>query len=314
MQKLIYPTKIMGISQDYNNSFSHKPSSTGTPKSYPIDEACGDKNRDYFYAPCDLVIKRIYGVGNGGTNAIWLESINKVKLANNKELYITIMVIHPNDDTLKNFKVGQTFKQKDKMFLEGNDGNATGYHFHIEVATCKFSELKNNGWVQNSKGAWVISNNSIKPEEAFYVDKSFTTIKDNKGLNFKSISSTTDNTNPINNQKFKIGESVIINGNLYKTSNDSTPNGTIKNKITKITRYAEGTKHPYNTTGDLGWINESDIKLISTSSTKYTVQKGDTLSSIAKKYNTTWEKIYEKNKVTIGSDPNLIKPGQVLNI
>lgn len=46
----------------------------------------------------------------------------------------------------------------------------------------------------------------------------------------------------------------------------------------------------------------------------YTVQKGDTLSSIAEKYNTTWQKIYEQNKDVIGDNPNLIYPGQVLII
>lgn len=46
----------------------------------------------------------------------------------------------------------------------------------------------------------------------------------------------------------------------------------------------------------------------------YTVQKGDTLSSIAKKYNTTWNKIYNDNKATIGSNPNKIYVGQKLII
>lgn len=46
----------------------------------------------------------------------------------------------------------------------------------------------------------------------------------------------------------------------------------------------------------------------------YTVKKGDTLSSIAAKYNTSWEYIYNDNKKVIGSNPNQIKPGQVLKI
>lgn len=46
----------------------------------------------------------------------------------------------------------------------------------------------------------------------------------------------------------------------------------------------------------------------------YIVKKGDTLTKIAKKYNTTWKKIYEKNKKTIGSNPNLIKVGMKLVI
>lgn len=48
--------------------------------------------------------------------------------------------------------------------------------------------------------------------------------------------------------------------------------------------------------------------------TKYVVKKDDNLTTIAKKYNTTWQKIYNDNKQTIGSDPNLIKPGQILII
>lgn len=46
----------------------------------------------------------------------------------------------------------------------------------------------------------------------------------------------------------------------------------------------------------------------------YTVKQGDNLSKIAKMYNTTWQKIYAKNKNTIGSNPNLIRPGQRLVI
>lgn len=61
--------------------------------------------------------------------------------------------------------------------------------------------------------------------------------------------------------KFKVGDKVIINGNLYKSSNATTPTSTVKNKVTNITRIAKGSKHPYNTTGDLGWMDESSIKL-----------------------------------------------------
>ena len=46
----------------------------------------------------------------------------------------------------------------------------------------------------------------------------------------------------------------------------------------------------------------------------YTVKKGDTLSGIASRYGTTWQKIYENNKGVIGKNPNLIIPGQKLII
>jgi nucleoid-associated protein YgaU len=49
----------------------------------------------------------------------------------------------------------------------------------------------------------------------------------------------------------------------------------------------------------------------------YTVQEGDTLSTIAKKFYDNAAKymvIYEANKDLIGDDPNLIKVGQELKI
>ena len=46
----------------------------------------------------------------------------------------------------------------------------------------------------------------------------------------------------------------------------------------------------------------------------YVVKKGDTLISIAKKFNVNWKKLYERNKSVIGSNPNIIKPGMVLDV
>ena len=47
---------------------------------------------------------------------------------------------------------------------------------------------------------------------------------------------------------------------------------------------------------------------------QYVVQKGDNLSKIAQKYNTTWKEIYLKNKNIIGNNPNIILPGLILKI
>lgn len=47
---------------------------------------------------------------------------------------------------------------------------------------------------------------------------------------------------------------------------------------------------------------------------RYTVQRGDNLTKIAARYKTDWHKIYAANRSIIGSNPNLIKPGQVLAI
>lgn len=61
--------------------------------------------------------------------------------------------------------------------------------------------------------------------------------------------------------KFKIGDKVILNGFIYVSSNASTPSRKITNKITNVTRIAQGSRHPYNTTGDLGWCDENSLKL-----------------------------------------------------
>lgn len=59
--------------------------------------------------------------------------------------------------------------------------------------------------------------------------------------------------------KFNIGDKVVINGPLYVNSNATSPSGSVSNKITNITRRNDGSAHPYNTTGDLGWMDESSI-------------------------------------------------------
>ncbi|MET7488881.1 transglycosylase family protein [Streptomyces sp. NPDC005538] len=51
-----------------------------------------------------------------------------------------------------------------------------------------------------------------------------------------------------------------------------------------------------------------------TSRGDYTVRQGDTLSVIAAEHGTTWRKIYAANKSVIGGDPDLIMPGQQLDL
>lgn len=60
--------------------------------------------------------------------------------------------------------------------------------------------------------------------------------------------------------KYKIGDKVIITGELYYSSNDLKPKSYIKDKKTTITRVVSGARHPYNSTGDLGWCDEKSIK------------------------------------------------------
>lgn len=183
---LIYPFKTMNISQGYDESYTHKRHNTGTPKDYPFDEAGADSGRDYFYCPCDeVVIKHIYGVGTSGTNTVWIESTSKVIMPYGED-YVTILITHSNDSDLEQFKTGQKFKRGEAMFREGTDGQATGNHLHVSIGTGSFT---GSGWVENSNDAWVLktTGTTLKPEQAFYIDKSFTTIKNSKNLEFKLL-------------------------------------------------------------------------------------------------------------------------------
>ena len=111
---------------------------------------------------------------------------------------------------------------------------------------------------------------------------------------------------------FKVGDKVVVNGTLYSNSYGGKAGKTLVNHEGIITIVnLKGTK-PYHI-DKLGWVAKENISTNANVKT-YTVVKGDTLSRIAKKFNTTWQIIYEDNKKIIGSNPNLIKPGQVLTI
>lgn len=191
---LIYPTKVMRITQTYLGSTSHYPHTTGTPKDYPIDEACTDAGREWLFCPCDeMKLIRIYGVGNGGTNTIWLQSTKKVDFADSTRDFFTLQVTHPDDSDLERLSLNQTFSRGEKICREGTDG-ATGNHLHLSGGK---GTITGNGWVLNSNGKWVLSttNGAAKPEELFFLDKSFTKVIDSKGLSFKPLPKDGGKTN-----------------------------------------------------------------------------------------------------------------------
>lgn len=181
---LTYPFRVMRITQTYNGSVSHRQHTTGNPKDYPIDEGGKDGGRDAMYAPCDLTVKRIYGVGTGGTNTLWLESVNEV-ITPSGTAFIAMQITHPNDSDLRRLKVGQTISKGEIICYEGTDG-ATGNHIHLSIG---FGRISNNGWVQNSNGKWVltVTEKTLKPQEAFFVDGKFTTVVSSNGLTFKQL-------------------------------------------------------------------------------------------------------------------------------
>ncbi len=64
---------------------------------------------------------------------------------------------------------------------------------------------------------------------------------------------------PTPSTKYKVGDKVIIDGQLYGNADGGNPGQIVHNKVTNITRVAAGHLYPYNTTGDLGWMAEACI-------------------------------------------------------
>ena len=168
---MIYPLKNMRITCRYDEG-SHKNHNVNVKDNivdYPIDDGGIDSGKDAVYCPCDeMRITAIRGVGNSSvTNTIWLVSTSKVVTPTFTD-YVYITLTHSDDSDIRDLKIGQTFKRGEIICHEGVNGAASN-HIHI---TCGRGE--STTWKQNSNGSWVIYGNSKKPEEVFFIDRSFT--------------------------------------------------------------------------------------------------------------------------------------------
>ena len=91
----------------------------------------------------------------------------------------------------------------------------------------------------------------------------------------------------------------------------------------KITYTYKSGKHPYHCravddngnfiSGVYGWVDVNDISAIvqKPADEIYIVKSGDTLSAIARKYNTTYQVLAKYNNI---ANPNLIYVGQKIKI
>lgn len=216
----------LNVSQRGGGEFSHR-------GDYAIDLAGKDGGIDSLKAPFTGIIKRIYT----NANAVWLESIDKVKYADGTVDYMTVLTIHDND--VSNLKVGDVVTQGTVYYDEGTRGNATGNHIHLAVGKGKFT---GNGWYKNEYGSWCINNQ----------------IEVYKGL-------------------FLLDTINVINNGGYNWAKTST-------------------------------LTDSDINPIPNT---YKVVKGDNLTNIAKRFNTTVLELVRINNI---KNKNLIYVGQVLKL
>ncbi|MBQ9731074.1 MAG: CHAP domain-containing protein [Bacilli bacterium] len=143
-----------------------------------------------------------------------------------------------------------------------NGGDGAGHVWIVEKvnsATSTYTSESGYGgtafWNQtrtNSNGRWGLGSS--------YTFRAYIYLPDDVQKIVDGGSQPVPTPTPGPSDKFNIGDKVVINGPLYVSSNASSPSGSVSNKTTTITRKAVGAAHPYNTSGDLGWMDESSIK------------------------------------------------------
>lgn len=215
---MTYPMKYMRVTCRYDQG-SHKNHSyniTDGKVDYPIDDGGKDTGKDPIYCPCDeMRVTRIMGVGTTmTTNTVWLVSTTPVVTPTFTDIaYMSLT--HPNDDDIKNIKVGDIYKRGDIICHEGNDG-ATANHVHLTCGRGYSDNLE-----QNANGSWVIKGDSKKPEEVFFIDRNFTKELWGGYLIWKDLPSSNNVGTPVTRDENKTQVEVLVD-NLNARENSTT--------------------------------------------------------------------------------------------
>lgn len=116
---------------------------------------------------------------------------------------------------------------------------------------------------------------------------------------------------------YNVGDSVTVQGYATHYQTGQAISSWVKGKTFKILRVKDvqqsHSRKAYLLEGINSWVLEQDVKGNSSGGGRhiYIVQKGDTLSGIAKKFGTTYQELARINGI---SNPNLISVGQQLKI
>ena len=202
----------------------------------------------------------------------------------------------------------------DYIFYDWEDngvGDNTGYSDHIGiVVSVSGSNIKIiEGNMSHKVGYRTISVNA-KYIRGYGVPK----------YSSKADSKTDSKPIPSDNLKFDVGDAVMFTGSLHYTSSFSSGIAKgCKGGQAIITAISPSAPHPYHLKAVAGrgatvygWVDAEDVSVLTTSSGKtYVVKSGDTLSKIARQYNTTVNKIVSLNGIR---NPNIIHVGQIIKL
>lgn len=154
-QVLLYPSTTVNITQSSNGNYSHMGVTS-------IDDNSGATDISQFYTPCDLKLVEIM---SWSENPLIWQSLKPVRLADGSLENITIRTMH--EDDISKYKIGDIYLQGDNWIKEGNAGNSTGNHVHLEVIKGHTTTLK-----QSAEGKWSLGLFGIdqNPDSYFFVN------------------------------------------------------------------------------------------------------------------------------------------------
>lgn len=109
---------------------------------------------------------------SGGNHCVILKSSNKVHLANGQTDYLSILLCH--DNNISNLSSGQVIKQGQVFYQQGDFGQATGVHVHVEIAKGDISFTGKSGDITTMRK----SGNRIQVNDALFLTKTTNRVKD----------------------------------------------------------------------------------------------------------------------------------------
>lgn len=151
--------------------------------SYALDLVGTNKN---VYAPFTGTIVYIDTTNYGAGHRVVLQSDNEVIFADGSKGIMTVKFNHDND--ISDLYKGKKIKQGEIFYQQGNYGNVTGVHVHIECAKGAYAGQEYKGTEK-----YAVLKNAIHVYDALWLSPS-TTINNTKGYNWRTSSGTTDIT------------------------------------------------------------------------------------------------------------------------
>lgn len=193
---------------------------------YACDMAGKDGGQEPAYFPFSA---KCVAVNPNDGNAVWWQSLRKVRFADGTVDYCTMMVLH--DNSLSGIYVGAEYSQGQQMAVEGNKMGTSygkiGNHLHFEIAKGKFTKQ----YAKNNKGYYLP--NGLPIEKCCFADG--THFLNGGDWDWKYVKDVPVSSG--GDQIIKVGSKVKFNG-VFRVDYIDIPSNTFASKsLTGVPKY-----------------------------------------------------------------------------